>query len=328
MASIQQTARGFRVQISVKGQRDSQVFPSKREAQVWAARRETEMRTVAAGRADQVHTLHDLFDRYADEVSVGKRGERWEQIRLGALKRMIIMPNKKLAAMTAGDLEAWRDDRLKQVSRGTVLREMNLLHNVFTVAIKWKWIAAHPMDGLERPKKPRHRERVLSWREIKAMARQLGWRRGRISSLSQSCALALFLSLRTGMRAGELCAARWEWLDGNVLRLPPEVTKAGYYRDVPLSAKTLRLIERARQIGTPTIVGVQSGTLDALFRRARKAAGLQGFTYHDSRHTATLWMVRGGKVDPLTLAKIMGWKDLKFALVYFNPSMSDVARRL
>jgi len=326
LASIQQTAHGWRVQISVKGQRDSQVFPSKREAQVWAARRETEMRTVVAGRADLVHTIADLLDRYADEVSVGKRGHRWERIRLAALKRML--PTKKLAQLTQEDFERWRDRRLEQVSCGTVLREMNLLRNVCTVAIKWKWLTVNPMTGMDRPKSPRHRERLLSWGEIRAVARQLGWSRGRVSTLSQSCALALFLSLRTGMRAGELCAARWEWLDGNVLQLPPEVTKSGHYRDVPLSTKALRLIDRAREVGTPTIVGVQSNTLDALFRRARKRAGLEGFTYHDSRHTAATWMVKSGKVDPLTLCKIMGWRDPKFALVYFNPSMSDVARRL
>ena len=325
MASIQQVASGWRVQISIKGQRDSQVFASKRDAQIWAARRETELRLVADGRADQVHTVHDLLRRYAREVSVGKRGERWEKIRLDALERMLL--NKKLIDFTPADLTAWRDRRLGEVSRGTVLREMSLLQGALEVARRdWGWLKINPLKDISKPVAPQHRNRTITWREIRAVARQLGWRPAKVSSLSQSCALALFLSLRTGMRAGEICGARWEDIDGNILKLA--MTKNGDRREVPLSAKALRLIGIARTIGTPTVVGVKKQTLDALFRRARTDAGLSGFTFHDARHTAATWMVQSGRVDALTLCKIMGWRNPKFALVYFNPKMSDIARRL
>lgn len=323
MASIQQTASGWRAQLSVRGQRDSQVFPSKRDAQVWAARRETELRTLAAGRADLVHTVHQLLRRYAAEVSPGKRGERWERIRLEALERML--PDKKLAALTPADLTAWRDRRLGAVSRGTVLREISLLRAVLETGRRdWGWLTVNPMTDISKPAAPPHRTRTLSWREIRAVARRLGWSRGRIDTLSQSCALALFLSLRTGMRAGEICGARWEQLTGNVLHLPR--TKNGESRDVPLSAKALRLIERARSIGTPTIVGVRSQTLDALFRRARQEAGLSGFTFHDARHTSATYYAR--ILTPFELCRMFGWKDMKMALRYYNEKPGFIAAKL
>jgi integrase len=74
------------------------------------------------------------------------------------------------------------------------------------------------------------------------------------------------------------------------------------------------------------VFGVQSQTLDTLFRRARDRAGLKGFTFHDSRHSACTRLAR--KVDVLELCKIMGWVKTTQALTYFNPKVSDIARRL
>lgn len=34
------------------------------------------------------------------------------------------------------------------------------------------------------------------------------------------------------------------------------------------------------------------------------------------------------KVDALTLCKIFGWKNASMALVYYNPTAQDIARRL
>ena len=56
------------------------------------------------------------------------------------------------------------------------------------------------------------------------------------------------------------------------------------------------------------------------------AAGLEGFTFHDSRHTVATWMAR--KVDVLTLCKIFGWRNPKMAMVYDNPKASNIAKRL
>jgi integrase len=74
------------------------------------------------------------------------------------------------------------------------------------------------------------------------------------------------------------------------------------------------------------VFGVQSQTLDTLFRRARDRAGLAGFTFHDARHTACTRLAR--KVDVLDLCKIMGWVRTTQALSYYNPKASDIARRL
>ena len=55
MATPIKTAQGtWRIQIEVKGQRDSNTLPTKREASEWAARRSAELLATATGRAGEV----------------------------------------------------------------------------------------------------------------------------------------------------------------------------------------------------------------------------------------------------------------------------------
>ncbi len=47
---------------------------------------------------------------------------------------------------------------------------------------------------------------------------------------------------------------------------------------------------------------------------------------HDTRHTAATWMAK--KVDVLDLCRQFGWSNPKMALLYFNPTASDISKRL
>ena len=74
------------------------------------------------------------------------------------------------------------------------------------------------------------------------------------------------------------------------------------------------------------VFGLRAQSLDALFRKYRARAKLDGFTFHDARHTAATRLAP--VVDVLTLCKIFGWSSATRALVYYNPSGSELARRL
>lgn len=321
MASITPVKDGYRAQVYVNGKRSSKTLPTKREAMNWAAARETELRDVAGGKGTK-NTLHQALDKYADEVSPGRRGERWEIIRLDAIKRQLI--DVRLANLTPADLATWRDKRLKAVKSSSVLRDISLLSAVLEAAkTDWEWIKVNPMREIRKPSPPQHRNRTIAWSEIRGMLRALGHAR-RPRTVSQAVALAFCLALRTGMRAGELCGLPWAAVKGDHLVL--EMTKNGTRREVPLSAKAQLLMERARGIDTDSVFALKTQTLDALFRKARDRAGLAGFTFHDSRHTAATWI--SGKLDVLDLCKMFGWSDPKQAMVYYNPKVSAIARRL
>jgi integrase len=74
------------------------------------------------------------------------------------------------------------------------------------------------------------------------------------------------------------------------------------------------------------VFGLKPQTLDALFRKLRDAAGLAGFTFHDTRHTAATMLAQ--RLDVLDLCKMFGWKNTTRALTYYNPTASDIAKRL
>lgn len=322
MASIKQHGEQWRAQVCVRGVRDSRVFRTRREASAWALAREDELRS---GHFQDKHTLGEALAKYAAEVSVRHRGERWERIRLAALVVMPHFPAAKLMAeVTTGDLAVWRDHRIDAVSAGTVLREIGLLSSVFETARKeWGWITENPLRDLKKPRHPDHREVVIRWGQIKALLRALGWRSGPVKSTRQAVGMAFLLALRTGMRAGELCGLTWENMRGDYCVLPATKTRP---RNVPIEPKAQRLIARMVGWDGRLVFGVGPQTLDSVFRRARKAAGIAGMTFHDSRHTAATRLAR--RLDVLDLCKMFGWSNPGMAMVYYNPTASEIARRI
>lgn len=328
MASFQPTATGFRAAIYVKGVRDTRQFRTMREARAWASARETELRSLSVVAPEEKHTLQDAFDRYASEVAPTHKGEKWEVVRLTKFGRDMAFASNKIGTVTTTDLAAWRDDRLKTVSSSSVLREVKLLGSVFEMARKeWRWVSVNPVRDLKKPRAPEHRKRTISPAEIRAQVRAMGYSsRGPIRSASQAAAVAFLLALRTGMRAGELVKLTWPNVFEKYCHLPATKSMGDRTRDVPLSPKAARLLSRMEGWDDVSVFYLSSSTIDSLFRRYRDRAGLSGFTFHDSRHTAATWMSR--KVDVLTLCKIFGWSSTTMALVYYNPKASDLANLL
>lgn len=325
MATPKKTEQGtWRVQIEVRGVRESFTGSTKREATDWAARRSTELRAMATGKAGTVKTLKQALVRYAEEVSPTKRGEAKEIIRLTAFERQALPINRRLSELTTADLVMWRDSRLAVNARGSVLRDMTLLGSVLEVARReWQWLNANPMRDVKRPANPDHRERVISGPETRRMLRSLGHGRP-VRSVSQAVAVCFLLALSTGMRAGELCGLRWVDVKGDYVTLPK--TKNGTARDVPLSKVGQKLIERMKGWDKDLVFGLGSQTLDTLFRRARVRAGLEGFTFHDARHTAATRLAH--RLHVLDLCRVFGWKNPKMAAIYYNESASSIAKRL
>lgn len=323
MASIQKTARGFRAQVFVLGVRDSASFRTKREAIAWADSRETEIREGRDKPASEQHTLEEAMKDYSEKVSPTKRGARWEEIRIAALIASPIFPSGELLGkLTPDTFGVWRDARLREVSAGTVLREIGLVSAVLETARReWKWIESNPIREMRKPKSPDHREIIITWKQAKAMLKAMGYQhKGEVRTVAQACAVCFLVALRTGMRAGELCGLTWDRVFDDYCVLP--VTKT-VPRNVPLTEKAVRLIERMRGYDPLLVFGMRKQSLDANFRKYRDRAGLSGFTFHDSRHTAATMLSR--RLDVLDLCRMFGWTDPAQALCYYNPSASSIA---
>lgn len=319
VASIRKVGTGWRAEVARQGRRQSKVFATKREAQDWAARAEY---LILNGDKVASNTLFgDVMDRYAKEVSPSKRGERWEVIRLEKIGRDAIA-KVRMGDLSASDFSDWRDKRLKEVTAGSVRREMILMSAVLTVARKdWGLIAANPMLDVRKPSSPPSRTRMPTTDDFEKMAAVAG---DDLTKTTARAYHAFLFACETAMRAGEIVGLVWDRLDLNKAVARLEMTKNGTAREVPLSQEAVRLL-RALPHAAP-VFGLRSDNLDALFRSIKGRAKIEGLTFHDSRAYGTLKLSR--KVDVMALARITGHKDLKMLMVYYRESAEDLAKRL
>jgi len=332
MASVKPYRKGYRafIRLTINGEKysDSKTFRTIREANAWASFRENEIRSEAIKPKDEKNTLRALLEKYRDEVSPTKRGTHWEVIRINKFtKDEHLHVDNPLNALTSEVIGLWRDIRLKTCKSSTVLRELGLLSAIFEYARReLKWIKENPVKDTRKPKSIKHREVIITRHQIKGVLKQLKHSKAhKVDSVGQSIAICFLVALRTGMRAGELSKLTWDRVHDNYCVLNETKTIP---RNVPLSKKTMLLINRMKGYDNKLVFGRKSGTLDTMFRRARQDAKLSGFTFHDARHTAATWIVRTKKIDVLTLCKIFGWSDTKQALTYFNPKAHDLASLL
>lgn len=324
MAYIRKQRGKWRAEVQRNGVRVSAVFDAKASATAWAAREETAILAVKHGALPR-RTLAEAIDRYVRDVSSLKAGERFERLRLEALKRDYPkLAGKVMSNLTTQDLVDWRDARLAKVTKGSVQRDINLLSHVFTKARdEWGWMRDNPFRGMEAPGDNPPRDRLPTWSENRRLLRWLGYRTGEFPKTKQAeAAWAYLLALRTAMRAGEVLQLGPRTVQGSVATVKHKMQyRTGKPRKVPLSKHALRLLR-----GFPGFT-IDSAGLDAAFRKARDSLLIESLHFHDARADALTRFAR--KVDVMTLARISGHKDLRLLLsTYYRETAEEIAGRL
>jgi integrase len=315
MASIRKHGTGWRAFVARQGVRKSKTFPTKQEARDWAARQEHLILSNEATAASI--TLGALFQRYADEVSPGKRGHRWEAVRLARFQRDPIC-EVMLKDLRPSHFADWRDKRLKEVAPASVARELQLMSAALTCAKKeWQVIPSNPLEDVRKPSKPAPRTRLPTAEEFERLAHVAG---DDLTTATARAYHAFRFACETAMRAGEIVGLRPGDITGNVAHLPK--TKTGVARDVPLSRAALALL--AQLPPSDPVFGLTSAQLDALWRKVRGLAGIEGLNFHDSRAFAATQLAK--KVDVMTLGKITGHRNLSLLMnTYYRTNPSDIA---
>jgi integrase len=321
MASIQRSGSKWRAQVYVQGVRDSDTFRTRQEAAAWALEREAEL----SGKKLPHKSLGDAMKRYARDVAPEHKGAHWEQVRLAAMQKWPIA-RRKLAGLAGHDLADWRDARLRQVKPGTVAREMNLLRSVLEAArCDWHWIRLNPLTDVRWPTVPAGRKRRLSSTEVGAIGKAFGVLPDlQAGTATQRVGLAFLFALETALRSGEIIGLTWArvHLAARYVELP--LTKNGDRRDVPLSTRAVAILQALPQ-GEDPVFGLDDKLRDALWRKTRPLAH-KSIHFHDTRAEA-IWRL-SKKLDVLQLARVIGHRDPKSLMIYYDESASDMAQRL
>lgn len=273
--------------------------------------------------------VRDLLDRYAEQVSSGKRGRRWEVVRLAYMARTdwAALPADRLTPEILGQ---WRDERLETVAGSTVIRDFTLLSSVFEHARReWKWINHNPLTDVRRPADNKPRKRRLHEGELEKLRVASGYRPDHppLTAMARTVAAAEF-AIETAMRSGEICALTWDHVHARHAHIPD--SKTGAARDVPLSPRAQEIIQQMRAAKDAVagvgdkVFGLDDAQRDALWRKIRSRALIDGLNFHDLRREAASRLAK--IFDVLTLAKITGHKDLKLLRdVYYAPTPDELA---
>lgn len=327
MASYRKLASGnWYAEIMLLGQRDSKGgFVTKGHAKAWADDREDEIRA-GKGRVRIEKTLNDALQRYIKDVLPGKKGRHWEELRINKFIRELSFVGKLMDSVDATDIAEWRDECLNRrknpLKPASVNRELNILSNVFTVALKeWRWCKHNPVRDVKRPKVPHGRDRLTSLDEKNAMLKALGYVAGEHpKTIMQRVAYAYLISLETAMRAGEVCAVNCSMihLEERYIHLPD--TKNGKKRNVSLSLEAVRLWRYF-----PEGIGLTTAQVDANWRKARVKAKVENLTFHDACHQAITDLAN--KLNVLELSRTTG-RSIKTLMIYYNEKPTTIAMKL
>lgn len=328
MATYTKRKNSWRVQIYVKGIRESATFDTKTEARAWASERETELRNGMRGVLPD-YTLKQAIERYINDVATKRKGYKWERDRLNKFMRdnphLILKPIKMV---TTDDLVKWRDDRERSVKAASVRREGNLLSGVFSIARKeWKWIKDNPMADLKLPAKPKPRDRRISDDEIERLCLSASYEPYTMPETATQQIMACFLlAIETGMRQGELLKVRWQDVRIKERYIQLYDTKNSDDRHVPLSSNAIRLIESLKGVDDSKLFTVSSGSFSQLFRKLRNRCEIDDLHFHDTRHEACTRLAR--KIPMEDLARMLGHRRLDSVMIYYNATATEIASLL
>lgn len=305
----------------------SKSFNTRQEAERWARQVEAQMdqgRFVSL-RLDERTTLGDLVTRYMVEVTPLMKSAEADLIRLAALKRNPLC-KLNMVALTPTRVAEFRDQRLKLVSGGTVIRELAYISSVINHARReWGVNIDNPVRLVRKPATPQGRSRTVNEAELIRILDALTPRPTR--RVSPWMKPLVELAVETAMRRGELLGLQWAEIDliNRVARLP--VTKNGEGRYVPLSSRAVHILEGLPRSLSGCVFPIKPQTVAAAFMKASKRAGLGDVRFHDLRHTGTTALATK-LPNVIELAAVTGHKSLTMLKRYYHPDAKTLAKKL
>jgi len=232
---------------------------------------------------------------------------------------------KVLDKISAGDIEHYRQARLKEISRHgnrehnrlVSKREMDLeisrLKRLFNLAMDWGLCERNPAARVRLFHEDVKRTRYLTPEEEERL----------LDAASPYLRKIILFALHTGMRRAEILGLRWQDVDfrNAVATIPATRAKGRRDRYVPLNATALSILREApRPLDSSSLIfgngkGRPQENLQRLWGLALKIAGIKDFHFHDLRHTYASRLVMAG-VDLAVLRDLLGHADFAMTLRY------------
>ena len=215
-------------------------------------------------------------------------------------------------------------------SKSYIMKIKNTINVVFQWAIdnrQVKDLLFSPMQGMKIDKKEEKFPEILNLTEIRTLLFEAKRR-------SHEWYPVWAMALLTGMRSGELYALEWNDIDfeNKLVRVKQSFskrtneiksTKAGYWRNVPISVELNNLIVELKSFTghdrwvLPRLRDWERGEQAKPLRAFLKDIGLPSVKFHTLRACFATQLLASG-VETSKVMKIGGWKDLKTMQIYMR----------
>jgi len=337
VATITQRGNRWRVQIRRKGHRPiSKTITKKQLAEQWA--RENE-HAIDAGRyrdtqqADKL-TLQDCCEWHLLNILPVRESSSHVPDRARIRTLISHLGTYTLSGLTLPAVLAFVDDRLPVVSADAIRKELQMLADVIDTARAVRQIylpvnvareARAILRKLRKLPAGQQRERRLSPGEYEKLT---------TAAHSQPTCIneIIILAVETGMRQGELAAARREHIDhtNRVIYVPKSKSdwitgKKG--RVVPLSTKALAVLDALPAQLNGSLFGMRPDSIKRAFDRLCEHQAISGLRFHDLRHEAiSRFFERGFSIQEV--AAVSGHRDWRSLKRYTHPDAILLAARL
>jgi integrase len=267
---------------------------------------------VARGEKIALKSKSILFDtlckKYLNEYSkVNKRS--WKRDRQSIKYFLGQFDGKTLNQLSPLLIEGYKRERAKVVKKSTVNRELDTLRNMLNKAVEWGYIEKSPYQGVKKYKVNNTNLRILNNEEFELL----------YNAASEQFKPILLTAVRTGMRLGEILSLQWEDINLKEDYLLVKDSKNYESRYIPIHPELKVALINLKQNSESDYVFAGRKSITKQWQKAFKGAGIAYCRFHDLRHTFGSNLVMNG-VDIVTVAELMGHKDLSMTKRYSHPT--------
>jgi integrase len=266
-------------------------------------------------------TFQELTDRYmAEHSKVKKKSWRRDENSLNHL--LPFFGDCNLSDVTSETISRYKAMRLQEGAKpATLNRETAMAKHCFNLGLKeWGWCRENPFCKVKMEREDNSRDRVLTYDEEERL----------LAACSNRLRDIVLFALSTGARMGEILELTWKDVDLFRKVVVIRQGKTGKPKTIPLIPTAMDILKsRVRRIDTSLVFPSQNGTrmtdtnLGRAFRAALKKARVEGFRFHDLRHTFASRLAMAGK-DLYVIQKLLGHREPRMVQRYAHHSVQSL----
>lgn len=208
-------------------------------------------------------------------------------------------------------IKKYLDSMVGEYANPTINRHRALILGLLNKAHKdWEWITEVPF--VKKYEEQKVRVKFLTREQVEALMKELPFHLEMMARFS----------LETGLRQSNVKNLKWSEIDfeRKYIICQAENMKNGKYLNVPLNKRALQVLDVCKDMHSEYVFTYEGNApiqtvSSRAWRKALKRCNLEGFRWHDLRHTWASWHVQNG--TPLAVLKEFGgWSSLDMVMKY------------